>query len=85
MRQCVIMERERERERIRLHRFYSYPIFFIQSVMVISISYKINVFIYEANMNIPDDGLFNYKRILILIVKRDTPNSTKKRIRHCVY
>ena len=59
--------------------------FFIQSVMVISISYKINVFIYEANMNIPDDGLFNYKRILILIVKRDTPNSTKKRIRHCVY
>ena len=40
--------------------------FFIQSVMVISISYKINVFIYEANMNIPDDGLFNYKRILIL-------------------
>ena len=33
--------------------------FFIQSVMVISISYKINVFIYEANMNIPDDGLFN--------------------------
>ena len=59
--------------------------FFIQSVMVISISYKINVFIYEANMNIPDDGLFNYKRILILIVKRDRPNSTKKRIRHCVY
>lgn len=59
--------------------------FFIQSVRVISISYKINVFIYEANMNIPDDGLFNYKRILILIVKRDTPNSTKKRIRHCVY
>ena len=59
--------------------------FFIQFVMVISISYKINVFIYEANMNIPDDGLFNYKRILILIVKRDTPNSTKKRIRHCVY
>ena len=59
--------------------------FFIQSVMVISISYKINVFIYEANMNIPDDGLFNYKRILILIVKRDKPNSTKKRIRHCVY
>ena len=36
-------------------------------------------------MNIPDDGLFNYKRILILIVKRDRPNSTMKRIRHCVY
>jgi len=31
------------------------PFFYIQSVMVISISYKINVSIYKVNMNIPDD------------------------------